>query len=134
MSTFVDLVKIMSLSNFELEVMQLFWQEKESTAPQIHKIIAQKRDVKYTTVKTIIDRLEKKGSLQRSKTQGRTIFYSPIAEKQTVSSSLIKDFINKVFLGKSRSLAAHILEQEDLSIDDIEYLESLLKERKKGLK
>lgn len=46
---------------------------------------------------------------------------------------LIKDFINKVFLGKSRPLAAHILEQESLSMDDLEYLESVLKERKKDL-
>ncbi|AIY66467.1 BlaI/MecI/CopY family transcriptional regulator [Pseudoalteromonas piratica] len=123
----------MALSNFELEVMQLFWQHKEASAPQIHKLVAQTRDVKYSTVKTIIDRLEKKGSLKRSKTLGRTIFYAPTTEKQSVSVPLIKDFINKVFLGKSRPLAAHILEQEELSMDDIEYLESILKERKKDL-
>ena len=124
----------MSLSDFELEVMQLFWDNNESTAPQIHKIIQHRREVKYTTVKTIIDRLEKKGSLKRSKTEGRTIFYIPTTEKQSVRTPLIKDFINKVFLGKGRPLAAHILEEEDLSIEDIEYLEAVLNERKKGLK
>ncbi|WP_105172326.1 BlaI/MecI/CopY family transcriptional regulator [Pseudoalteromonas sp. T1lg24] len=123
----------MALSNFELEVMQLFWHHKEASAPEIHKQIAHTRDVKYSTVKTIIDRLEKKGSVKRSKTQGRTIFYAPTTEKQSVSVPLIKDFINKVFLGKSRPLAAHILEQEALSMDDLEYLESVLKERKKDL-
>jgi BlaI family penicillinase repressor len=123
----------MSLSDFELEVMQLFWQMNETTAPQIHKIIAQRRDVKYSTVKTIIDRLEKKESIKRSHSQGRTIFYTPIKEKKTVRIPLIKDFINRVFLGKSRPLAAHILEQEDLNLEDIEYLESVLKERKKDL-
>ena len=124
----------MSLSDFELEVMQIFWDSKESTAPQIHKIIQHRREVKYTTVKTIIDRLEKKGSLVRSKTEGRTIFYTPTTEKQNVRTPLIKDFINKVFLGKSRPLAAHILEQEELTIEDIEYLESVLSKRKKRLK
>lgn len=124
----------MALSDFELEVMQLFWDTEESTAPQIHQIIQQRRDVKYTTVKTIIDRLEKKGSLQRSRTEGRTIFYTAVTEKQSVRAPLIKDFINKVFLGKSRPLAAHILEQEELSMEDIEYLESVLSERKKELK
>ena len=124
----------MALSDFELEVMQIFWDCEQSTAPEIHKIIQRKRDVKYTTVKTIIDRLEKKGSLQRSKTEGRTIFYTATTEKQSVKVPLIKDFINKVFLGKSRPLAAHILEQEELTMEDIEYLESVLNERKKGLK
>ena len=50
----------MTLSDFELEVMQLFWDTEESTAPQVHQIIQQRRDVKYTTVKTIIDRLERR--------------------------------------------------------------------------
>ncbi|MBF7074189.1 BlaI/MecI/CopY family transcriptional regulator [Glaciecola sp. MH2013] len=124
----------MSLSDFELEVMQIIWESDESTAPQVHEIIQSRRNVKYTTVKTIIDRLEKKGSLKRSRTEGRTIFYIPTTEKQSVRTPLIKEFIRKVFLGKSRPLAAHILEQEDLSIEDIEYLEALLDERKKGLK
>jgi BlaI family penicillinase repressor len=121
----------MTLSDFELEVMQLFWQMNEATAPQIHKQIEQRRDTKYTTVKTIIDRLEKKEAIKRTKSEGRTIFYLPIIEKHNIRRPLIKNFIEKVFLGKSRLLAAHILEQEELSLDDIEYLESLLKERKK---
>lgn len=123
----------MSLSDFELEIMQLLWQLEEATAPQLHKLIAQRRAVKYTTVKTIIDRLEKKAALQRSRTEGRTIFYAPLKAKHEVRSSLLRDFINKVFLGKSQPLAAHILEEEDLSVDDIEYLEKLLKERKQEL-
>lgn len=124
----------MSLSDFELEVMHLFWEMNEATAPMIHKIIMKKREVKYSTVKTIIDRLEKKQSLKRTRCDGRTIYYSPLTEKQSVRTPLIKDFINRVFLGKSRPLAAHILEQEELNIDDIEYLESILKERKRELK
>jgi BlaI family penicillinase repressor len=124
----------MSLSDFELEVMQLFWEMNEATAPQIHKIIEQRRQAKYSTVKTIIDRLEKKQSIKRSGHQGRTIFYSPITEKKNVRTPLIKDFIDRVFLGKSRPLVAHILEQEELNLDDIEYLESVLKERKKDFK
>ena len=124
----------MQLSDFELEVMQFFWQLQEAAAPQIHKLIQQSRDVKYTTVKTIIDRLEKKGSLRRAKMEGRTIFYAPTSDKLNVRKPLIKDFISKVFLGKSQSLAAHILEEEELTKEDIEYLESVLKKRKARLK
>jgi BlaI family penicillinase repressor len=123
----------MALSSFELEVMQVFWELNEASAPQIHQIINKKRDVKYTTVKTIIDRLEKKRSLKRHRKEGRTIFYVAISEKQSIKKPMIKDFIDKVFLGKSRPLAAHILEEEELSLQDIEYLEKLLQTRKKEL-
>lgn len=133
-STTVEKEGVMSLSDFELEVMQLFWETKEATAPQIHKVIAQRRDVKYSTVKTIIDRLEQKQSLKRNRSEGRTIYYTAITEKKLVRAPLIKDFIKRVFLGKSRPLAAHILEQEELDLADIEYLESILKARKKDLK
>lgn len=124
----------MELSDFELEVMQLFWSSPESTAPEIHQIITSKRKVSYSTVKTIIDRLEKKGALNRSRQEGRTIFYKPSVERNQLRKPMIKDFINRVFLGKSKPLVAHILQEESLSLDDISYLESLLKERKKGLK
>ncbi len=124
----------MSLSDFELEVMQIFWELKEASAPEIHKIIENKRAVKYSTVKTIIDRLEKKEAVTRSRSDGRIIFYLPVMEKQNVRAPLIKEFINRVFLGKSRPLVAHIIEQEELSIKDIEYLESVLREKKKELR
>ncbi|PCI72016.1 MAG: BlaI family transcriptional regulator [Gammaproteobacteria bacterium] len=124
----------MELSVFELEVMQLFWSNPESTAPEIHQIITSKRTVSYSTVKTIIDRLEKKGALNRSRQEGRTIFYKPSVERNQLRKPMIKDFINRVFLGKSKPLVAHILQEESLSLEDISYLESLLKKRKKELK
>mgnify|MGYP000040812148 FL=1 len=113
--------------------MQLFWELEKASAPQIHKLIEQKRSVKYSTVKTIIDRLESKNSIERSGNQGRTIFYVPINEKKTIKIPLIRNFIDKVLLGNSRPLAAHILEQEKLDLEDIEYLENILKKRKKDL-
>lgn len=121
------------LSDFELEVMQLFWDKREATAPGIHNIICQKRELSYSTVKTIIDRLEKKGALLRTRTMGRTIYYAPAIEALSIQKPLIKSFIDSVFHGNSKPLAAHILEEENLSLDDIEYLEALLKKRKKDI-
>jgi BlaI family transcriptional regulator, penicillinase repressor len=124
----------MELSDFELEVMQLFWQTPHSTAPAIHQLIEQQRTVSYSTVKTIIDRLEKKGAIKRDDQKGRLIFYSPLIEKNQFRKPVIKDFIQRVFLGKSKPLVAHILQEEDLSLDDISYLEDLIKARKEELK
>ncbi len=124
----------MRLSEFELELMQLFWEKSESTAPSIHHILKQKRPVSYSTVKTIIDRLEIKGALERKRQSGRTIWYSPLIEKQQYNKSLVKSFIDRVFLGNSRPLAAHILQSESLTVEDIQYLEKILKLRKQELK
>ncbi|WP_299976858.1 BlaI/MecI/CopY family transcriptional regulator [uncultured Pseudoteredinibacter sp.] len=124
----------MEFSDFELEVMHCFWGAEHQSAPQVHKSICSKRDISYSAVKTIIDRLEKKGALMRAAQEGRTIYYAAAVERGKVRLPMIKQFINKVFLGKSQSLAVHLLEEEDLSLDDIQYLEKILKERKKALK
>lgn len=124
----------MELTNFELEVMQLFWKHPKSSAPQIHQIISELRAVSYSTVKTIIDRLENKQALTRSGQQGRTIFYTPLVEKNQLRKPMIKDFIKRVFLGQSKPLVAHILQEEELSLEDISYLENLLDQKKKELK
>ncbi|MBB6520887.1 BlaI/MecI/CopY family transcriptional regulator [Pseudoteredinibacter isoporae] len=124
----------MEFSDFELEVMHHFWEQSTLSAPQVHQAIEQKRDISYSAVKTIIDRLEKKGALNRAGQEGRTIYYSASVERGKVRLPMIKQFINKVFLGKSQNLAVHLLEEEELSLDDIQYLEKILKQRKKALK
>lgn len=124
----------MEFSDFELEVMHCFWEDDKQSAPQVHQSIESKRDISYSAVKTIIDRLEKKGALKRAGQEGRTIYYSAAVERGKVRLPMIKQFINKVFLGKTQSLAVHLLEEEELSLDDIQYLENILKQRKKALK
>jgi len=124
----------MKLTEFELEVMQLFWLSSPMSAPQVHQEIQKRKNVTYSTVKTIIDRLEKKSALHRSEKHGRTIYYRPSVEQSQLKKPMIKDFINRLFLGKSQPLVAHILKEEELSLEDIEYLEAILKERKIGIK
>lgn len=120
----------MKLSEFELEVITLLWKLKKSTAPELHKEIIKDKDVTYSTVKTIIDRLEKKTAIKRIKNYGRTIVYAPAIEQESLKKPMIKNFIQKVCAGNPRLLLNHLLEDEQLSDDDIEYLQSIIDKRK----
>lgn len=123
----------MKLSDFEMDVMRVFWQQPEMSAPEVHETISKDREVTYSTVKTIIDRLEHKGALARSKQEGRTIFYKALVEAKEMSTPLVKSLIRRVFGGNARPLFSHLLANEKLSKDDIEYLEKLLQEKKRNL-
>lgn len=123
----------MKLSEFELEVMQMFWAETDISAPSVHRLIEKNKAVTYSTVKTIIDRLEKKGALKRVGQTGRTIFYAAAVPPDTVKRPLVSSFIKRVFAGETRPLFSHILNQEKISSEDIQYLEALLAEKKKQL-
>ena len=118
------------LSDFELEVLQLLWRMKEASTPQLHQVIAGGREVSYSTVRTIVDRLEQKGAIERSAQEGRAICFRPLFAEAQVSKSLVQTFIQRVFAGKPRPLLSHLLENESLTEEDIDYLESLLAKKK----
>lgn len=123
----------MKLSDFEMDVMRVFWQQGELSAPQVHECIAPDREVTYSTVKTIVDRLEQKQALVRSKQEGRTIYYRALVQAEQLSRPLVKSLIQRMFGGSARPLFSHLFANEKLSKDDIAYLEKLIQEKKKEL-
>ncbi len=120
----------MKLSDFELDVMQVFWDRGAHSAPQMHKIIEKDKPVAYSTVKTIIDRLEEKGAITRERNEGRTIYYRAAVSKDIVTNSLIPNFIKRLFKGNSRLLISHLIENEKLDEQDLDYLNKLIKQKK----
>ena len=123
----------MKLSDFELEVMHIVWERGSVIATDVHGVIAERRPVAYSTVKTIIDRLEEKGALKRSRTYGRTIVYDATVAKEELTRPMLHSFIGKLFKGNVRPLFNHALKDEKLTLEDISYLEKIVAERRKDL-
>lgn len=122
----------MKLSEFETEVLQVFWQHTPASAPDVHKIIIKTKNVTYSTVKTIIDRLEQKGAIQRVDQKGRTIYYAAVDSANSMRKPLLDNFINKVFGGNSRSLLNHLIENDTLSKEDLAYLNEVVNKNKES--
>ena len=124
----------MKLSEFELDIMQLLWQHEPCTASQLHKALladTQKdKKVAYTTVKTIVDRLEQKQAIARCGQEGRAIVFKSVITQNAFSAQAMPSFMQRFFKGNSRSLIAHFIKEEKLNDEDIEYLQSLLKNKK----
>ena len=120
----------MKLSEFELDVMQHFWEEGSCSAPDIHKWITENKKVAYSTVKTIIDRLEGKGALKRQRLEGRSIVYAAAIEREAISNKLLPAFLRRFFNGNSSQLIAHLIKDDELSDADIAFLEKFIANRK----
>ena len=123
----------MKLSDFEIELMQFLWNTGQSSAPELHVLVQEHKEVTYSTVKTIVDRLEKKGAIFRSAQKGRTIYYQAKVQREEITKPLVKGFIHRMFAGKSMPLVSQLLEDETLNAQDIDYLEQLLAEKKSKL-
>ncbi|GLR72598.1 BlaI/MecI/CopY family transcriptional regulator [Agaribacter marinus] len=118
------------LSDFELDVMSIFWRVNKASAPQVHELITENKEVSYSTVKTIVDRLEQKSAIKRESLQGRTIFYAPAIKQESLSTPLLKGFLRRLFSNRPQQLIAQLIENEELNNDDIEKLEKMLAEKK----
>lgn len=124
----------MKLSDFEMDIMQLLWQQEPCTASELHLLLLDdERKTKkfaYTTVKTIVDRLEKKQAVERCGQQGRAIIYRSLISQKALSNQAVPTFMQRFFEGSTRSLIAHFIKQEELNNEDIEFLQTLLKDKK----
>lgn len=122
------------LSQFELDVMTHFWSTRELSAPELFERIGNARGVSYSTVKTIVDRLEEKGAIERVSNRGRTIVYSPVIKQERTRKPLVKAFLRRLFGDDLRPLFAQLLRDEKLSEDELEYLRKLVEEAQRGKK
>src|SRR5688572_7981201 len=122
------------LSEFELDVMTHFWRDHELSAPELHERIGGERGVAYSTVKTIVDRLEEKGAIERVANRGRTIVYAPIVKRERVRKPLVKAFLRRLFGDDLRPLFAQLLQDEKLSGEELEYLRKLVADAERGKK
>ena len=121
-----------NLSDFELHVMQCLWDVGEATTPELHESMRE-RNVAYSTIRTVVDRLEKKGAIRRSRRDGRAVSFMPVLKQKQVSSSMLTRLRDRLFNGEPRSLVSHLVENEALDREDIRYLQDLLNRKQSQL-
>jgi predicted transcriptional regulator len=116
------------LSPANLEIMKVVWEKKEVTvADVVEAINATRREpVRRTTVQVQMNRLEDYGWLKH-RTEGRTYVYSAIVEKHKTRREILEDIRNRVFGGSRAELVKCLIEDEDLTQEEIKELRELLK-------
>jgi predicted transcriptional regulator len=112
----------MNLTRFELEVMDVIWQRGEASVREIQEALAD-RSPAYTTVQTIVLRLEQKEALRRARKSGNAFVFAPRITKKSIVRRLVDDLLDLVG-GSSQPLVAHLVERGKLTIDDIKAIES----------
>jgi len=118
----------MRLSDFEIDVLTRFWEHDRLSAPALFREIGESRGVTYSTIKTIVDRLEAKGAIKRVATVGKTIIYRAAVTRERVRKPMVKSFVKRLFGKDRRPLFAQLLQDEKLSEEEIDYLRQLVDE------
>jgi predicted transcriptional regulator len=113
-----------TLTEKELEIMKIVWERESSTVRDVYETLLERRKVAYTTVMTMMKILEQKKYLKRTQTD-RTYVYRPAQPKRQVVGAMVRDFINRVFNGAAEPLLVHLVEEHDLSPEELEEIARL---------
>lgn len=115
------------LTKFELQIMDALWELGSAAIREIHEALPEKQRPAYTTVQTIIRRLEEKGAVRQVKKIGNALIFEPAVTRQAAHRRLIDELL-AVFGGSARPLMAHLAEAGKLSLEDVRELETMLAE------
>ncbi len=120
-----------NLGELQKAIMETVWALGEATAREVQERLSQKRPLAYTSVLSIMQRLEKAGWLQH-RTDQRTYVYQPAFSRDQESDRSLRRFIDRVFHGNSQLVIQHLIEQGDLSEEDLLALQKLIRQKRKG--
>ena len=116
------------LTKFELEIMHSLWGLGSGSVREIQEQLPAKKRPAYTTVQTMIYRLEEKGAVRRVKKIGNAHVFEPMVTRKSAHHRLITELLD-FFGGSARPLMAHLVETGKLSLEDIREMEGLLSEQ-----
>jgi len=115
----------------ELAILHILWERGASTVKEMHRILAEGRDLPYTTVLSALQSMHDKGLVQRD-TTNRQHVYRAVLEETEARRTLVDDLLDKAFRGSALELVAHALESERTSLEDLETLRRLIAEKRRS--
>ena len=118
-----------TLTTQELSIMKVIWRLGSATVREVYEALRESRQVAYTTVMTMMNILEAKGYLKKEKEKDDRAFrYRPARAEQATISSMVSEFVDRVFDGASRPLLLHLVKTGKLTEKERAELLRLMKE------
>jgi BlaI family transcriptional regulator, penicillinase repressor len=115
-------VKEPRLSKAETRILEQYWKLGTASVREILESLPEDERVAYTTVQTLIYRLEEKGALRKVKKIGNAQLFEPALNQNQYRSRLVSDLLD-LFGGSPRLLVSNLLENGTLSLRDLKELQ-----------
>jgi BlaI family penicillinase repressor len=122
--------KIHRLGDLQLRIMKLLWARGEATVSEVHKTLSQERDMAYTTVATMLRKMEAR-NLVKHRPEGRTFIYRAAVAEAAVSRGMSDHLLDRLFEGSLSDMVSHLLSTREVSREELSKLEQLIAEQKK---
>jgi predicted transcriptional regulator len=117
-----------NLSRFELEIMDVLWRLGEASVREIREALSERKRPAYTTVQTIVQRLEQKSAVRRTRKIGNALMFEPSVTKKTAYRRVFEELL-ALFGGSARPVVAHLVDTGKLTLEDLKSLEEHAKKK-----
>lgn len=117
---------IPELSKAEYDILRILWKDGRLTVREVHDQVYDIHKWAYTTTKTMMDRMIKKGLLEREKYHG-IYLYKPLISRPAGLARMVRFFADRVLETDIGSVVSIFAKSNTLSAEEIEELERLLK-------
>jgi BlaI family transcriptional regulator, penicillinase repressor len=121
------------LTPLESDVMGAVWDKGPCPVETVYEVVSRKRDLKETSVRTILRRLEQKGYLKHQE-QGRAYVYRAVEPARSLAARAVRQIVDSFCKGSVEELVSGMVEARVLSKEELERLEQYVRERRKGAK
>ena len=122
------------LSNLEMRIMEALWANGDLSIREIQEKFPVKNRPAYTTVQTMVHRLETKKALRRVKKISTAYIFEAAIPRDAARRRLIDDFLT-IFGGETQPIMSHLIEAGKFTLEDVEEAEKHIRQiSKKGRK
>ena len=118
------------LTKIELRIMEALWTAGASSVREIQEALPSKNRPAYTTVQTMVYRLEAKGAVRRVKKIGNAHVFEAAISRDSAQRRLIDELLS-FFGGRTQPVMAHLIETGRLTLDDVRDAEKTLRRLEK---
>ena len=118
------------LGRLELQIMNVVWDRGKATVHDVKSALSQRKPA-YSTILTMMRKLEAKGYLEHDVDE-RTYVYRPTISKKAVCHGILGDVMDRLFEGSPSLLLNSLVEQNRISEKELRKIQKLIKERGKN--
>jgi predicted transcriptional regulator len=122
-----------SLGELQRAVMEVVWAAGEATVHDVRRRLERQKKPAYTTVLTVMQKLEKAGWLAH-RTEGNRYVYVPPRSRDEAGAGSVARFVKRVFDGDAVAMFGHLIRTSDLSEADLLELRKMINEKRKEMR
>lgn len=117
------------LASLQLAIMRILWQKVEATVADVRDALADEgRELAYTTVATMLAKMERKGQVAH-RAEGKAFVFQPLLRQDQVSRSMVADLAQRLFGGDVTLMVSHLLDGCELSQGELARLKALIRKK-----